>query len=244
MGTTRSRSVPTSIGWASKELVLPTIPGSAASGAIIRVAGITGQLRGMKYKRADGATMRMDRCLIDANWGASTETVYLFCRQSPLGALLYPSHGRYVGASGTPFSEYKRKRGDRVGSNWRIPTVRGKRAVRHVVFDTNFWKSFVHERLGVGMGDPGCMALFGREAREHQLFAEHLTAEYPVQTEGRGRTVDEWKVRKVGLDNHWLDCAVGVAVAASMQGAGLFGAGDLKKRSRRKVKLSEIQRRG
>jgi len=38
----------THIGWTANEVVLPTIPGSAASGAIIRVAGITGRIRGMK----------------------------------------------------------------------------------------------------------------------------------------------------------------------------------------------------
>ena len=44
----------THIGWTAKEIVLPTIAGSLASGAIIKVAGITGRIRGMKYKRADG----------------------------------------------------------------------------------------------------------------------------------------------------------------------------------------------
>ena len=70
-------------------------------------------------------------------------------------AIVMPSHGRFVGASSMPFSEYKRKPGDRVGLNWRIPNVQGKRAVRHVVFDTNYWKSFVHARLAVPMGDRG-----------------------------------------------------------------------------------------
>ncbi|MDQ7012445.1 MAG: phage terminase large subunit family protein [Planctomycetota bacterium] len=205
---------------------------------------LVNRLCGSEWKRDDGTPMRMDRCLIDANWGASTDTVYLFCRQSPLGSLLYPSHGRYVGASSTPFNDYRPKRGDRVGVNWRIPSVRGKRAVRHVVYDTNFWKSFVQERLAVGMGDPGCLSLFGRDARKHQLFAEQMTAEYPVRTEGRGRTVDEWKLKKPGLDNHWLDCAVGAAVAASIQGVSLFGAPDPRQRMRRKIKLSEVQRGG
>ena len=50
-------------------------------------------------------------------------------------------------ASSQPFSEYKRKPGDRVGHNWRMPNVHGKRAVRYVVYDTNYWKTFVHARL-------------------------------------------------------------------------------------------------
>jgi hypothetical protein len=56
----------------------------------------------------------------------------------------------------------------------------------------NSWKSFVHERLATAMGDPGCLSVFGRKAVQHRLFAEHLTAEYRVRTEGRGRTVEEW----------------------------------------------------
>ena len=203
---------------------------------------LVGRLCGREWPRDDGTPVRVDRCLIDANWGASTPTVYLFSRQSPLSALLSPSHGRYVGASGRPFSEHQRKRGDREGLNWRIPSVRGRHPVRHVVYDTNYWKSFVHERLGVGMGDPGCLSLFGRDAREHRLFAEHLTAEYPVRTEGRGRTVDEWKLTTRGLDTHWLDCGVGAGVAASIQGASLFGAGGPRRRERRKISMSELQR--
>ena len=75
-----------------------------------------------------------------------------------------------------------------------------------------------------------------------RLLAEHLTSEYRVQTEGRGRTVDEWKLRLAGSDNHWLDCLVGAAVAASMQGAVLFGT-DAKPVARQRVRLSNLQRR-
>jgi len=55
----------THIGWTAREIVLPTIPGSAASGAIIKVAGLTGRIRGMKYKRADGRTVRPSLVLLD-----------------------------------------------------------------------------------------------------------------------------------------------------------------------------------
>ncbi len=184
----------------------------------------------------------MKRCLIDANWGHSTDVVYQFCRQSSHSTILLPSHGRFVGASSIPFSDYKRKQGDRVGLNWRIPNVRGKRSVRHVVYDTNWWKSFVHARLAVAMGDSGCLSLFGSKAETHRLFAEHVTAEYFVKTEGRGRKVDEWKMRPEQADNHWLDCLVGSAVAASIQGSVLFGTGQEERRSRERVKLSTLQK--
>lgn len=195
-----------------------------------------------EWHRDDGAGMRIERCLIDANWGSSTDVVYQFCRQSAHSAVLLPSHGRFVGASSIPFSEYKRKLGDRVGLNWRIPNVQGKRAVRHAVFDTNYWKSFIHTRLAVAMGDRGCLSLFGDSAATHRHFAEQVTAEYRVKTEGRGRTVDEWKLRAAAIDNHWLDCLVGCAVAASIQGAILPGTDTKAVPRRSRIKLSDLQR--
>ncbi len=198
-----------------------------------------------EWKRDDGAVLRIERCLIDANWGHSTDVVYQFCRQSSYASVLIPSHGRFVGASSVPFLEYKRKPGDRVGLNWRIPNVRGKRAVRHVVFDTNWWKSFVHARLAVAIGDAGCLSLFGSKPEQHRMFSEQITAEYRVTTQGRGRTVDEWKMRPEQSENHWLDCLVGSAVAASIQGAVLFGtapAPSRKERKHRRRTLAEMRR--
>ncbi|WP_436717343.1 terminase gpA endonuclease subunit [Roseiconus lacunae] len=94
---------------------------------------LTDQLLGREWQHDDGPAMKIGRCLIDANWGHSTNVVYQFCRQSPHASILLPSHGRFVGASSNPFSECKRRPGDRVGLNWRAPTVHGKRAIRHVI---------------------------------------------------------------------------------------------------------------
>ena len=103
-------------------------PGTGLEGSIYAgLKSVTERLLSREWHRDDGASLRVDRCLIDANWGHSTDVVYQFCRQSPHATVLTPSHGRFVGASGNPFSEYKRKSGDRVGLNWRIPNVHGKR---------------------------------------------------------------------------------------------------------------------
>ena len=204
---------------------------------------LTAEYLGREWRRDDGAMLRIERCLIDANWGSSTDVVYQFCRQSAHAGIILPSHGRFVGASSQPFSEYKRRPGDRIGHNWRMPNVAGKRAVRHVVYDTNFWKTFIHARLAVPMGDRGCLSLFGDSAELHRLIAEHLSAEYRVKTEGRGRTVDEWKQRPERGDNHWLDGVVGCAVAASIQGAVLASAGgSMAPVKRERVRLSTLQK--
>ncbi len=217
-------------------------PGAGLEGQIYAGLDIlTAEKLAATYHRDDGAEMRIDRCLIDANWGQSTDVVYQFCRQSQHAGLLLPSHGRYVGASSIPFSEYKRKRGDRVGLHWRIPNTVGKRQVRHALIDTNYWKTFVHARLSVSMGDPGCLSLYGHDEKSHRLIADHLTAEYRVKSQAQGRTVDEWKLRATRPDNHWLDCLVGCAVGASMQGAVLLGT-DMKVSMKRKpIRLSDLQ---
>ena len=149
---------------------------------------LAGQLVTRRFRRDDGAEMAVERLLIDANWGNSTDVIYQFCRQSGLAPILLPSHGRYVGASSVPFSDYKRKAGERIGLHWRIPNVQGKRSVRHVVIDTNYWKSFVHARLAVPMGDPGCLSIFSPSTGlDHQLLAEHLTAWSAVRWRDRSR---------------------------------------------------------
>ncbi|MGB7328076.1 MAG: terminase gpA endonuclease subunit [Rubripirellula sp.] len=204
---------------------------------------LTTDLLGREWQRDDGAAMKIGRCLIDANWGHSTNVVYQFCRQSPHASILLPSHGRFVGASSNPFSEYKRRPGDRVGLNWRIPSINGKRAIRHIIYDTNWWKSFTHARLAVAMGDHGCLSIFGDRPDQHRMFAEQITAEYFVKTEGRGRTVDEWKARPEQPDNHWLDCLVGCAVGASMQGALLFGTDAERAPKTKRISFKEMQQR-
>jgi hypothetical protein len=205
---------------------------------------LTGGMLAKEWLRDDGVTMKVDRCLIDANWGASTKVVYKFCRQSPHAAVLTPSHGKYIGAATNPMAEWPKRPGERVGDNWRLRHMEGQRAVRSVIYDTNFWKTFTHTRLSVGMGDRGSLSLFGDKPEAHRLFADHLVAEFRTRTEGRGRTVDEWRIRPERPDNHWFDCLVGCAVGASMAGVTLAESATGKGTTgtdRKRVKFSEVQ---
>jgi hypothetical protein len=64
-----------------------------------------------------------------------------------------------------------------------------------------------------------------------------------VKTAGRGRIVDEWKLRPDRSDNHWLDCLAGCAVCASMLGATMpeFGAAMKLRRKETPIRLSELR---
>ena len=222
----------------------PTIqtvfPKAGFEGALYAsLEALTNDYLGREWEREDGAMLKIEKALIDANWGQSTDVIYQFCRQSVYAGVLLPSHGRYIGASSKPMTEYRKQPGDRIGLNWMIPNVAGKRAIRHVSHDANFWKTFIFRRLSIKLGDKGSLSLYGRIPGIHQLFAEHLTAEYRVKTQGRGRWVDEWKLKPDRSDNHWLDCLSGCAVCASMLGATLPELGAARPVSRARIKLSD-----
>jgi hypothetical protein len=54
----RYYGIPTRIGWGVDAITLPTIPASRSSGSIIRVAGITGNIRGALHALPDGRQVR------------------------------------------------------------------------------------------------------------------------------------------------------------------------------------------
>jgi hypothetical protein len=188
---------------------------------------LCGHLLTKEWRREDGALLRISQALIDTNWRDTSEAVYLFCRQTKHSTNIMPAHGKGYTASMVPMREHKKKIGERVGLDWKVPPTDGKRTVRWVHFDTNSWKSFVAGRLSTPMGDHGCISLFGSDAETHKCLSDQLTAEYPVTltNEEKDRRVTEWKLRP-GRDNHWLDNLVGCAVAASMLGCSLITGGE------------------
>lgn len=199
-------------------------PGAGMEAAIYAgLEQLAAKLLGAEWQREDKTPVRVARCLVDASWGNATDVVYQFCRQSAHAALLLPSHGRYVGPAARPFEDWAKKPGDQTGSGWLIPGSKGKRAVKHVLYDTNQWKTFVHSRLAVAMGDPGCLSLFGRAPARHRMIGEHLTSETRKRMQGPSRVMDVWALRPGARDNHLLDCVVGAAVAASTLGVALKG---------------------
>ncbi len=185
------------------------------------------QLCGRDWERDEGGSVRIDKCLIDANWGPQSDTFYRVCRESNHRQVLMPSHGKYVGATGRPFYEYTKREGERSGLMWRIARNQ-HRSVPHCLIDTNWWKTFIHNRLGVADGEPTELRLFGDRAVYHQMFADHLRAEQRIIVEARGRKVDEWKLPPAKPDNHWFDCIVGAAVAASILGCAIGSASNVK----------------
>lgn len=220
------------------------MPGASRSVAILAaLTDLVNWLCTHKWKREDGAELKVERLAIDANWGDQTENVKQFCKATPHSAIVIPSHGRGVGASKRPLNDPPRKPGERRGLHWQIPPMARGQICRHLLYDTNFYKSLAHQLLGVPLGDVGCLTLFGNHPREHRLLADHLTAEDPTEVSARGRVVDEWNQKVAKPDNHWLDCLVGCLVLAGMLGSSVTGADPSQKpQHSQKMKLSEMRR--
>jgi len=111
------------------------------------------------------------------------------------------------------------------------------------------------------MGDRGCLSLFGpaapasqqsaasqsstgragKDARLHELLAEHVTrSERWTDLTGQYGTVREWLMLPSRSDNHWLDCLVGCAAAASMLGVSLFRGATPKKVKRKRKHVAYL----
>lgn len=190
-----------------------------------------------EYPAADGGIMTLDRALIDANEGQMRKTVFEFCRRFSHRAVVLPSVTVGTRASHLPFDEGGKK-GDVKGLNWRKPKTKGRGEVRHILSNVNFWKSFIRDRIKAAPGEPGSLYFFGKEneGKQHAMLADHLTAERFERVAGSRQVVDEWMQRPgvKGVENHFFDCLVMAAIAASEQGCALPGSGAPKPKKGRR----------
>lgn len=184
-------------------------------------------------RETDDAVLRVGQLFIDANWAQTQGVVRDFARRSAWGPRIVPTHGRYVGASGQTISDKAPDRGERVGANWRTSTIQRQ---RHVLYDTNAWKTFVASRWKLAVGDPQGFTV---HAGEHEMLAEQFASERPVRVQSKTRVVDEWKLIP-GRDNHLWDCLIGSAVAASYLGLSAVGVESRPASERRTLSAEEM----
>jgi hypothetical protein len=213
-------------------------------------AGLEGRLRAglfdllnvlssTDYKTPDGQSMRSQLVGVDAAWGPSTRIVQAVCAEHPKATWLMPYFGRGLGAKDRTMDQWTAKRGERKGLNWIIRPTEG--GGRHSLGDTNYWKSFIHARWNIALGDPGSLSLFTPKLQtEHRMFAEHQRSEIVTTVTANGRSIEEWKLPPKKPDNHLFDCMVGSAIMASICGASLpeFAPGPTKRRKKTRTQFT------
>jgi phage terminase large subunit GpA-like protein len=174
-----------------------------------------GQRLAGPWPTVDGRELALSRWCIDENWREREQVIRMYARQSTLRGVITLTSGRGVKASERPFSEAQRAIKWRTGPGWFWQD--GPGPARSVVFDSNLWKSRVHNAIALPTESIGSIQLFKASAQTHRMFADHLASEKPVKTEAQSRVVYEWRA-KPGQDNEGLDCLVGCALAASIVG--------------------------
>lgn len=165
-----------------------------------------------KYTRPDGLVLEVERLGEDANWGKATETVYEHAREHPLSSRIRPCHGKFVKPD-KPMSEWAVQPEEKAGFHW-VRKV-GARAMRYLLVDTNFWKSFAHDGLALAFEERHSISLYSAKPHEHRLLAQHCSSEVRKTVEGKGGSVDLWTLPDSSPDNHYWDTLVGNCVIAS-----------------------------
>lgn len=216
-----------------------TYKGHGVEAAILRgLEDLTAHLC-REWPGETGVDHRVERILIDEGDGEHTQIVRNFCRRSERAAILFPAKGRGVKASSKPLCEGKPAPGTRVGHFWKL--VRNRDQTRTIHTDVNYWKTFAMRRLEVPRGDAGALTLFKATPRQHQMFADQLTAEFPKEMEdvATGNRVIEWS-SAVARDNHFFDCLVGCCVGASVVGCSLTAQKPVQEKTRQRKRVSYI----
>lgn len=191
-------------------------PGMTPSQLVfVGLQSLAAEILGRRYHRAGGGELTVDRCLVDS--GYESKAVYQWARQTPFAGVVMPSKGFARTTTARGIAEWKPRPGERSGYHWRM-TIGEERASRCVQFDPDAWKSFLYGAITTPPGGANGVFLYGKAASAHEMIGHHLAAEYAQSVTIRGTTFDKWQKRPENPDNHLLDCVVGAAVAASVQG--------------------------
>lgn len=191
------------------------------------VADLIKELNSIRFKRPDGAEIKIARVLVDARFRPADVEAGIIASAATNAT---PSFGVGIRAKDVPLKLRKNWKGTH-GHHWIVQKPQD-RTLLSVFIDTNYWKSQTYNALAVNAGHPHAVYLYKAPISKHSCLADHLTAERAVRVEARGRSIDEWELEKQGRDNHWLDCLVGSMVAASVSGLEKQGDKDVRNHGR------------
>lgn len=160
--------------------------------------------------------------LVDAGW--EQEAVMAFCRESP-GFMATKGFGR-----GQRSGKDKRETGSKVlGTGDHYSLVRLPDGSQYLDVDSNYWKSWLHQRLKTPIGQPGSFTLYqfkqkidGRPSGDHLKYVRHLLAEREIEEVIKGKPVKSFEV--ISRINHYLDSTALACVGGHIAGVRLIQA--------------------
>ena len=186
-------------------------PGMKVEGAVLMgLADLLERLLRKKYRTGDDRLIQIEKIIVDS--GYSHDQVEGAIIRIGATTAVVPSKGHYVGVNGTPLAEWKKRPKRKKGVYMVLDRVPGRK-LPVCYHDANYWKSAVHDALGMEVGERCSLSLWGKLGDRHRMFSEHLNAETVTSVTGGRNKFDLWK-EKPNLDNHLFD-ATKMAFAAS-----------------------------
>ncbi|HUT95465.1 MAG TPA: terminase gpA endonuclease subunit [Thermoguttaceae bacterium] len=185
--------------------------------------GLRDQMLSAQYHTPDGEIFQIQTCLVDSGWKEAP--VYEFVRNTG-GQIFKASKG--FGETTDGRKSYfripdKQTAAKRVGDHCFL-AYQQQAQVWLCGMDSDYWKSWLHQRFMTPEDQPGSIVLFGADKRDHVAFSHHICAEIEVEEFVPDKGLKRyWK--KVNRNNHWLDTTYMACVAASLHGMQLLNAG-------------------
>lgn len=185
------------------------------------------KILGLVIRRDDDEVIMVDRIMIDCGDPATRQEVFDICRGRKYSCSVLPSRGRAHHKFRLP-DEKK----NRLFANSYLDTWKG--LGRIVIHDACMWR----ERIQMGImspdGTPGALRIWGERQERHTRLAEQLCGERLIEKlVGETGEVYKWYLVP-GAGNHWLDCAVGCGVCASVEGMKLPSTDPPRKKKKKK----------
>lgn len=173
-------------------------------------------LQAKTYRRDTGEELGIGKVIVDSNWGLLTDAVKKVCRQVQPRCWLEPTQGWGKGPD-QRFLAKAKQIGEVRGPEWKKEPIGPKGICRTYTYNTNYWKSFVRARIQAGINARSSLTFYKGDILVHQKFFQHLLGECSSKLTGQYGTMDKW-ILKPGAPNHWFDCLIMSAVAASASG--------------------------
>lgn len=164
-----------------------------------------------------------DQVWIDAGW--LTSTIYQFIRESDQNKFR-PMIGRGVGVYNSHKYAKPRELNQKIrfiGEEYHISRQKDEK-ISLCEVNSDYWKSWLHERLSCPVQNDGALTLFDAPSREHVQFSRHMTSEKKIEEfeAGKGLQV-RWVRGENGGANHWFDAAYIACSAGHFCGVRLIG---------------------
>ena len=166
-------------------------------------------LKDKTYQREiNNEPLKIDKIIVDANWGLVTDVVKRVCHN--FKGWLEPTFGWGKGPEQRFFAR-KASIGEERGPEWKKAPLEIRGLVRSYTYNTNWWKSFVRQRIKTDMAAKSSINFY---SGNHSKLFTHLLGETSSKVSGQYGVMDRWILRP-GEPNHWFDCLIMSSVAAS-----------------------------